>query len=641
MFDLFRSRQKAMRYMLGAILTIVAVSMVITLIPGYGTNSTSAANDAVIADIGSNKLTSQDVVRRMQDLMRGQQLPPQMVQTYLPQMVDQMIQQRAVNYEFERQGLTATDDEIFSTLQAQYTQFFQNGQLMKDQLTAALAQNGQTLQDAIDMAKAEVLYNKISNLQYEATVVSPKDIDQELSRKYEHAKIKYIAFTPAKFRAQAQVTPEDIKAYYDAHKAQYQTPEKRSFQVVVVDQDKVEQGMTVTDAQLHAAYSGSMDNFRTPERVHLRHIMFKTTDKSDAEKKQIQAKAEDVLKQFKSGADFGELAKKYSDDSSNAPKGGDLDWVVKGQMVPEMEKTAFSLATNQTSSVISTPYGFDIMQSLGHEPARVKPFDEVKAALADDLKKQGVSDRMQQTADKVHAALAKSPGTADAIAKQFSVDVVTVSKVTAGEPIPTLGVSPEIDGALNAMKKNDVSDILTLPANRLAVVVLNDRNPPAVADLKEVEGKVRDRLLDDKSQLLSQDAAKAAAARVQGGEDIDKVAKSLKLEATESNMFGHADSVEGLGSATYLDDAFKKPVGTAVGPINIMGNMTVYQIVDQQKIDPSKLPQERQAIAANVRRRKASLNMQLFMDSVVAKLTSEGKIKKHDDAEKRLIASFR
>ena len=59
-------------------------------------------------------------------------------------------------------------------------------------------------------------------------------------------------------------------------------------------------------------------------------------------------------------------------------------------------------------------------RSLGHEGARVKPFDEVKAALTDDLKKQGLTDKMQEMADKIHAALLKSPGSADAIAKENS-----------------------------------------------------------------------------------------------------------------------------------------------------------------------------------------------------------------------------
>ena len=70
-------------------------------------------------------------------------------------------------------------------------------------------------------------------------MVSPKEIDEELARKYERAKIKYIAFTPAKFRDQAKVTPEEIKAFFDRHRMQYQIPEKRSFEVLVIDQDKV------------------------------------------------------------------------------------------------------------------------------------------------------------------------------------------------------------------------------------------------------------------------------------------------------------------------------------------------------------------------------------------------------------------
>lgn len=630
-----------MRYLLGGILAIVAVSMVVTLIPGYGTTSGSRADDTVIAEIGPDKVTTQDVIQQVNELTRGQQIPQAMLQTYIPQMVDRMIQQRALNYEFERAGLTATDDEVLATLQSEFSQFFQNGVLQKDQLAMVLAQNGQTLQDVIDMAKSQVLFTKISNLEYETAVVSPKEIDTELERKYEHAKIKYIAFTPAKFRDQVKILPEEIKSWYDGKKMQYQNPEKRSFQVVVIDQDKVEKGMTVTDAQLHAAYSANMDNFRTPERVHVRHIMFKTTDKSDAEKKQILAKAQDVLKQLRSGADFAEMAKRYSDDSANAQKGGDLDWVVKGQTVPEFEKAAFSLKDNQISDIVTTPYSYDILQVLAHEPPRVKPFEEVKASLADDLKKQGLTDRMQEIGDKVHASLQKTPGSADATARQYGVDVVAVTKQASGEAIPTLGVSPEIDGAIAQMKKNDVSDVLTLPANRLAVVVLNDRFPPAVADLKDVEGKIHDLLMDDKSQHLAQDKAKEAAQKLQAGEDIDKLAKSMKLEVTESTSFGHADSVEGLGSAVYLDDAFKKPVGSVIGPTNIMGRWVVYKVEEQQRVDVSKLPQERAAITRSLRQRKGAQQMALFMDSVVTRLAADGKLKKHDDTLKRLVAQYR
>jgi peptidyl-prolyl cis-trans isomerase D len=641
MFDLFRSRQKAVRYFLGAILMIIAVSMVITLIPGYGTSANNSSADPVVAEIGSQKLTTMEVARQAQRILRGNQIPPEMMQTYVPQFVDSMIQQIAVNYEFERLGLAATDDEVLAALQSEYSQFFQNGVLAKDQLQAVLAQQGMTLQDAIDLAHQQVILDKVQNIEYSVTVVSPKEVDDELSRKYERAKIRYIAFPPAKFRDQVRLTPEEIKAFFDMHRMQYSVPEKRSFQVLVIDQEKVAQSVQVTDAQLHAAYSASMDNFRVPERVHARHILIKTVDKNDAEKKQLLAKAEGILKQIKSGSDFAELAKKESEDTGTAPKGGDLDWFVKGQMVPEFEKVAFSLKPKEISDIVTTTYGYHIIQVLEHEQAHVKPFDEVKAALAEDLKKQGLNEKMQALGEQVHAALAKSPSSASEIAKQFNIDLITVPKAAAGEAIPTLGVSPEIDGALNGMKDNDVSPVLVLPANRLAIAVLNDKIAPHTSELAEVETKVRDRLLDDKSLQLATDKAKEAAEKLKKGEDFDKLAKSMKLDVTDSILFSHADSIEGLGGAVYFEDAFKQPLGTVIGPANVMGRSVVYKITDQQKVYPSKLVAERQTILEQLKRRKAQANNALFMDSIVSRLVADGKVKINRDAIKRLEASFR
>ena len=97
---------------------------------------------------------------------------------------------------------------------------------------------------------------------------------------------------------------------------------------------------------------------------------------------------------------------------------------------------------------------------------------------------------------QVHAALVKAPGSAADVAKQSGSQLVTVDKAAAGEAIPTLGVSPEIDGALAAMKKDDVSQILVLPANRLAVVVLTDTIPPQPSRLSEVTDKIRDQLVE-------------------------------------------------------------------------------------------------------------------------------------------------
>jgi peptidyl-prolyl cis-trans isomerase D len=638
MFDLFRSRQKAVRYVLSGVLLLIAVSMVVTLIPGYGSNTGSRADDQVLADIGNQTITAQQTARDAQRVL-GNRIPPDMLETYMPQFLDSMIQQRALIYEFENMGLTATDDEVLADLQSQYPTLFTNGQFTgKDQLEAMLAQQGMTLQDAIDATRNNVILMKIQNLEYEAAVVTPKEIDEELRRRYDKAKIKYIAFPPAKFHDQIKPTTEEVKQYFDAHRYQYTEPEKRTFQVVVIDQDKVEKSIAVTDAQLHAAYSQNMDNFRMPERVHARHILIKTLDKSDAEKKQLLTKAQDVLKQVKAGGDFGELAKKYSDDA--AEKGGDLGWIVRGQTVAEFEKAAFALKPKETSDIVTTTYGYHIIQVLEREPARVKPFDEVKASLADEVKKQGLSDKMQAIGDQVHAALEKAPGSAASIAQQFGVEVMTVTKASPGEAVPTLGVSPEIDGALASLQKNGVTPVLVLPANRLAVAVLLDRIPARASEFNEAESKARDAVIALDSINLVNKKAQEAADKIKAGEDMDKVAKAMKLDVTESIDFSRADSVEGLGHSALVQDAFVKPIGTVIGPVQVQGRPVIYKILDQKHADPSRLVNERAATLSDLKKRNGQQDFQLFMDSVITKMVADGKVKKHPDAIKRFLASF-
>ncbi len=641
MFDLFRSRQKAVRYVLGGILMLIAISMVVTLIPGYGSSTPKFEDNSVIAEIGGTKITAAEAAQRAERVLRGNQIPPQMIEVYMPQFIDQMIQQQALIYEFGRLGLTATDEEVLDSMKVTYQQFFQNGVFTgKAQMESILAQQGMTLQDAIDLERSNVLLNKIQDLQFNAAVVSPSEIDEELKRRFEKSKIEYIAFPPAKFKGDVKATPEEIRTYYEAHKDQYASPEKRSFQAIVIDQDKVEKSISVSDAQLRAAYSANMDNYRTPERVHARHILIKTADKSDAEKKQLLTKAQDVLKQVKGGGNFAEIAKKNSDDPGSAEKGGDLGWVVRGQMVPEFEKAVFTLKPNEISDIVTTTYGYHIIQVLEREPARVKPFDEVKASLADDLRKQGLTDKMQSIADQVHAALEKSPGSAAQIAAQFGVDLVTVTKAAAGEAIPTLGVSPEIDSALIPLQKNGVTPVLVLPSNRMVVAVLTEKFPPKPAELSEVEGKVRDAVLDGKTLMLAQEKAKEAADKIKSGADMKTVAKAMKLDVTESGDFTRNDSVEGLGHDALIPDAFQKPAGTVIGPIPVQGRTIVYKILDRQGGDISGHQAERAAIMTDLKRRRGQTEFALFEDSVVTRLAAEGKVKINHDAIKRLVASF-
>ena len=315
---------------------------------------------------------------------------------------------------------------------------------------------------------------------------------RSIIEKHQTAKVDYVAFPPAKFRDQVKPTADDLRKAFEAGKAQYSLPEKQSFQVLVADQAKFEKALAVTDAQLRAAYASSMDSFRSPERVKVRHILLMTQGKSDAEKKTALTKAQDLLKQVKAGGDFADLAKKNSQDPGSAQNGGDLGFVVRGQTVPNFEKFVFSAKVNEISDLVTTEYGYHIIQVLQKEAARVKPFEEVKANIEEQIKKQGVNEKMQAVMDQARAALLKAPTTAAAIAKQFDLELLPVTDANSGAPVAGLGPAPEINSALANMKPDEVSETLVLAGNKMAVVVLNDKTPTRPANFADVEAKVRE-----------------------------------------------------------------------------------------------------------------------------------------------------
>jgi peptidyl-prolyl cis-trans isomerase D len=163
---------------------------------------------------------------------------------------------------------------------------------------------------------------------------------------------------------------------------------------------KVAATIDIPESELRKAYDANKDKYRTPERVRERHILISTMNKPKEEQAKLEAKAADILKQIRAGGDFAELAKKNSDDPGSAQKGGDLDWVTRGQMVKPFEEASFKLKPNEISDLVKTDYGFHIIQVQQREDARLKPFDEVKAELATGLKKQMVFDRMQASIEK-------------------------------------------------------------------------------------------------------------------------------------------------------------------------------------------------------------------------------------------------
>jgi len=209
----------------------------------------------------------------------------------------------------------------------------------------------------------------------------------------------------------------------------------------LLDLTQLRQSTVVTDDELNKVYRDNIQQFQVPNRVHVEHILLLTTGKTDAEVAEIRKKAEDILAQArKKGANFEDLAKKYSEDPGSKAKGGDVGWVLPGQMVPEFEKASFSLNKGDISDLIKTQYGFHIIKVLDKETAHTRTFDEVKDSLRPNYLLNKVDQQASTIADQISADIRQSNKTTlDQLAQIYHLTIAQTHPVGPGEPVLQLG----------------------------------------------------------------------------------------------------------------------------------------------------------------------------------------------------------
>ncbi len=642
MFNLFRSREKSVRIILTVMLGLVALSMVTYLIPGSGSSygSGTTGDTTVVAEIGRDGLTAQEVSRNISNMTRNRQLPPELLSVYVPQIVNQMINERMMVYEAGRLGIEVsdaeTDNAILDTLPPQ---LIKDGKVDGATLNAVLQQQGMTMAALRQTTARQLLVNKMEQIIAQGVVISPKDIEAEYKHRNEKVKIDYVLLAPAKYQAEGEPTEAELQTYYNAHKAEFTIPEKRSFAMVILDPNKINAGALPTDAQLQADYTSRRNDFQVTERVKARHILVKSDASNDA---QMKAKAEGILKQIQGGGDFAKLATDNSDDPGSKAQGGELGFIVKGQTVPEFEKSAFSLQPGQTSGLVKTTYGYHIIQAEAHEQAHLQPFEEVKAQLLLDRQKRVAGQQMQSLSDKAVAELRKDPAHPEKAAEAVGTTVVKAENVQDGDPVPGLGVSKEFSDAVAGLRKNEVTaGPAVLPDGRAVLAVVTDVQPAHPATLEEAKTQVRTKASKEKVDKILTEKANELLAKAQSmGGDLAKAAKELKMELKTSPDVDRQGAIESVGTASSVPDAFTKPEGSLIGPMTVTGGRLVAKVVSKTPADMAGLVAQSETIKNELRSQRARDRAQFFQDGLRERLKADGKLKIHQDVVNRIVAQY-
>jgi peptidyl-prolyl cis-trans isomerase D len=590
MLDRMRRRRNSLKWILG----LVVLAFVLFYVPAFLRTDAALDSTDVVASVEGREITAGEFRRTYQNQLQayrgayGGNISEQMLKQLgiESQILQQMIDERAALAVADKLGIDASDEEVRERILTMPA-LQDNGHFIGEDRYRQLLRSQRppvSIDEFESGLRRSIVIEKLRTALTDWMNVSDADLEKEYRRRNEKVKLQVVALSADKFRAQVTASDAEISSHFDAHKIDYRIGEKRKIKFLLLDVEAARAKAAVPPADVDRYYNDNIQQFSTPEQIRASHILLKTEGKDEAA---VRAKAEDVLKQAKSGADFAELAKKYSEDESNSKNGGDLDYFGRGRMVGEFEQVAFKMEPGQISDLVKTQYGFHIIKLTDKKAASTRKIDEVRAQITDQLSYERAQKQINDMADRIGAGL-RNPRDLDRVATENGLTVQESGYFSRDEPIMGLGPSPEVNARAFEMKTGEVSDALRV-ARGEAFITVTDTQPPRDAKLDEVKDKVREDVIRQKAKDLATQKAATIAAELKTARDFEKAAKDAGFEAKPTDLVAHDAPLPDIGTSAAVDaQAFALPVGGVSGPITTDNGIAIVKVVERQDVAPTQ-----------------------------------------------------
>jgi peptidyl-prolyl cis-trans isomerase D len=640
------------KIVLSGLLLLICAAMVIAFVPGIGSND-SLSKPGVVAKVDGEDITSEEVRETARGMLQqqGAQLGANasiLLPFFAQRAADQLVDRQALVAEAQHLGFKATPQEIKDELQhGRYSEiFFPGGNFIgQAEYETLLQQHNLTPTLFEDSVGKEILISKLQALITGSASVSDAAIRQEFDKQNTKVKFEYAVLKQDDIKKGLHPTAEELKAFYDSHLKSYANsiPEQRKVKYAMIDLAKITSGVQVTQDELQSYYNQHRDQYRVTEQAKVSHILIKTPlpgpdGKVDAKGvAEAQKRAEDILKQLKAGANFEELAKKYSEDPGSAKEGGSLGWIGKGRTVPEFEKAAFSQPIGKVGDLVKSSYGFHIIRVDARQDAHMKTLEEVKDQIEPVLKQQKAQEIAQKQAEDL-LQQAKTKGL-DAAAAAKGLPVVTSDFFSRKDMVPGLGPSPQfMDAVFTTAEKSPPEMAPTTQG--FAVFDLLAVKPQSTPTFDEIRSRVEEEFKNERSNVLLSQKTQELSDRAKAEHDLKKAAKELGATLKTSEFVAPDGQVPEIGSMTgQAAVAFSMKPGDISGPITSGANGVVIDVTEVQAPSEADFAAKRDQIRDTLLQSKEQELFGLFVTNLREQMEKSGKIKINQDELKALTRS--
>ena len=401
-------RQKAQSTFIQIIVVIIALVFIFW---GVGANLNGDRQAAIV--VNDEEISFQEFQRaydnayqRLSDQLGGN-VPKGLAETFgiKQQVINQLIQTALLRQGANEMGLQVSGQEIRDLIETM-VQFQENGAFNLDRYKAVLAANRMAptkFEDSMRFDRlSEVAAREIGNF---AAAATDFEIQEIYSQQNEKVAVKFVKISPAQFTDKVIIVDDSLKAWFETVKENYKSEPQLKLKYLVFTFESVGSKIAIDPIKIEEYYQRNLKDYQIPEQRSARHILLKASEADSAERHQQQAnKADEVLGLAKSGRDFSELAREYSEGPSK-DSGGDLGSFSAGQMVPAFDQAVFSMQPGDISEVVKTQFGYHIILLEEVQPATTSTLEDVTADITRILQQKEAESLAFQVANNAYEGI--------------------------------------------------------------------------------------------------------------------------------------------------------------------------------------------------------------------------------------------
>jgi len=622
MLGLMRKHKKKLFFTL--YLVIFAFALLYTDISRRERAATQAEELAI--SIGKEKIYKQEIMSAYLRMKKSFNLPEtdtNLNSLILQQAVESVISDHIQKIIATEMGFKVSEKELADRIALLFSNPFfydKNGNLNIRLINQVInRQMNMSLEEYQNAISQDILISKLRDFLTGWIDVKDEEVKDAYIKKFVKAKVELVKIETKDLLKDITLTDKDVKNFYEEHKQDFKTPEKRKFKYLLLKVDDFIKEVNIPQEEIQRYYNQNQESFKEEEQVRARHILLRIGNKNEEDvKKQIQA----LLNRAKAGEDFAQLAKQYSEDLASASNGGDLGYFQRGRMVKEFEDLAFSLKIGDIGGPVKTNFGYHIIKIEDHKPKRIKTLfevqDEIRKLLASPQAEVLLKNKINEIKTWIKQ---QNINDLSDLSKKFNYQIKTsdyLSNQDSNQDLSNFFI--EKGFTLNMKEISEPINFL----DSFVIMQCVEIKSPEIKPFDEVKKEAEEKAKQDKAKALALNKLKELKKVLETESDFKKAAESLSLKVEETDKFSQSEPVPNIGENEKISSLiFSMKVGDISEPLEYENGYVVVKLSDKHDFDEKELEKER----SNLKKELLSAKKQQFFNEFIKKAKEKYQIK--------------